>query len=286
MACRIPAALGDIGERAVAIVVVENIFAALEAGRTAGHHHALVEARARFRHGRGRQIQIDVVGDEQIELAVAVVVHKCAAGVPALAIAGDAGLLAHIGERAVAVVVVENILAEVGDEQIFEAVVVVVADADALSPAGVRHAGLRGDVGEGAVAIVLEQMRGGFLSGREAFQTRAVHQENIQPAVVVVVVESDAAAGGLQQIFVLVLAAVDGFGVESGFAGDVDEAQSQAGCRVLRVRRRPEKMRATGGEPAREHSPGKARAPICSATGETYGVKKTKGWYLPGVGSC
>ena len=220
--------------------MVENVLSALQAGRAAGHHHAFVETGAGFRDGRGGQIEIDVVGDEQIEFAVAVVVHESAAGVPALAVSGDAGLFADVGEGAVAVVVVENVLAEVGDEQVFEAVVVVVADADALSPAGVGHAGLCGDVGESAVAIVLEEMRGGLLAGGEAFEAPAVDQKNIQPAVVVVVVESDAAAGGLEQIFVLVLAAEDGFCVESGFPGDIHETDAKVRngfCRRLRGRR-------------------------------------------------
>ena len=44
----------------------------------------------------------------------------------------------HIGERAVAVVAIENVLSVVGEEQIFEAIVVVVADANAERPADVR----------------------------------------------------------------------------------------------------------------------------------------------------
>ena len=150
--------LGNVGERSVAVVVVENVLAALQSRRSARHHHTLVEARAGLRHRRRCQIEIDVVGDEQIELPVAIVVDEGAACVPARAFARHAGLLADVGERAVAVVVVQNILAEVGDEQIVPSVVVVVADANALSPAGVRDAGLRGHVGEGAVAIVAEEM--------------------------------------------------------------------------------------------------------------------------------
>ena len=63
---------------------------------------------------------------------------------------------ADIGERSVAVVVIQNVFAEVGDEQIIPAVVVVVADADALAPSGVRDAGFQRHVGESAVAIVFE----------------------------------------------------------------------------------------------------------------------------------
>ena len=111
---------------------------------------------------------------------------------------------------------------------------------------------MSGDVGESAVAIVFEEAIGGLLAGGKAFQARAVHQENIEPAIVVVIVESDAATGGLQQIFVLVLAAKNHFGVEAGFFRDVDEIDPERrgrwGCwrrcfsaGVLEKRRDPER---------------------------------------------
>src|SRR5258708_19319152 len=144
---------------------------------------------------------INVVGDKQVEPAVAIVVDEGAPGIPALAIAGDAGFFAHVGKGAVAVVVVENILAKISDEEIFEAVIVVIANADALSPARVRHTRLGRDIGESAITIVFEQMRRWLLSGGKTFQAPAVYQKNIQPAVVVVVIKSDAATCGLQQVF-------------------------------------------------------------------------------------
>ena len=126
-----------------------------------------------------------------------------------------------------AVVAVERVLTVVGDEEIVPAVVVVVADADALSPPGAGEAGLEGDVGEGAVAVVFEEMAGGRLALGEAFEAGAVHEEDVDPVVVVVVVEGDAAAGGFEQVSVLVLASVDGAGVEAGLFRDVDEADAE-----------------------------------------------------------
>ncbi len=76
-----------------------------------------------------------------------------------------------------------------------------------------KEAGFGGNVGECTVAIVLEEMIGGPLAGGEAFEASAVDQENVEPAVVVVIVESDPAAGGFEEVFVLVLAAENGFGV-------------------------------------------------------------------------
>src|SRR3989441_4273970 len=89
---------GDVGEGAVAVVVIEDVFAAGQAGRAAGDHDAFVEAGARFGNGRGSEVEINVIGDEEIEAAVAVVVHESAAGASAVAAAGDAGLGADLGE--------------------------------------------------------------------------------------------------------------------------------------------------------------------------------------------
>ncbi len=75
-------------------------------------------------------------------LAVAVVVDEGAAGAPLLAGAGDAGLLGDLAEGAVALVVEEAVFAVGGDVEVVEAVVVVVADAGALAPAGGGEAGL------------------------------------------------------------------------------------------------------------------------------------------------
>ena len=138
--------------------------------------------------------------------------------------------------------------------------------------------GFHGDVGEGAVAIVLEQVRVRFFAFGEAFQPPAVHQKDVEPAVVVVVVEGDAAAGGLEQVLVLVLAAEDGLGVETSFAGDVGEGDADIGARILR-----EPAVAVGLTGRRAAGPAKARrrksAPARNgkATARMFGVTVTKG---------
>ena len=156
------------------------IFSAGETGRSAGYDDAFVGAWAFFGERRSFQVEVDVVGDEEIEMAVFVVVDPGAAGVPARFGAGleQAGAFGDVGEGAVAVVVIENILAVVGDEEIVIAIVVVVADAAGLSPTGADvEAGTFGDIGEGAVAIVLEQAAMRLLALRETFKAPAVDEE-------------------------------------------------------------------------------------------------------------
>jgi hypothetical protein len=103
--------------------------------------------------------------------------------------------------------VVEGIFAVVGDVEIGETVVVVVADgyADAVvAIAGVGEAGFFGDVGEGAVGILAVEAVPVFGVLAVEFlglvhwigQLAAVHQENVEEAVVVVIEEGDASAHG------------------------------------------------------------------------------------------
>src|ERR1700680_4059959 len=96
-------------------------------------------------------------------MAVAVIIDEGAAVAPGFAGASDAGFFTDVGESAVAIVVVEDIFSVIGDVEIFPAIVVVIADANALAPPGVGQAGFLRDIGEGSVVIVvIEMTRGGF----------------------------------------------------------------------------------------------------------------------------
>ena len=72
-------------------------------------------------------------------------------------------------------------------------------------------------------------MRGRTLPCGKTFETRPIYQKNIQPTVIVIVVEGNAAAGGLEQILVFVLAAKNCFGVQPRFGSHVDKREAQAG---------------------------------------------------------
>src|SRR6476646_10335854 len=81
-------------------------------------------------------------------------------------------------------------------------------------------------------------MAGRLLACRKSRQRRAVNEEYIEPAVVVVIVKSDPAPGRFEKIFVFVLAAEDGFRVESGFSRDVHKRAAQLrrrGCRSVQA---------------------------------------------------
>ena len=94
----------------------------------------------------GGEREIEVMRDEEIEMAVAIVVDERGARAPQRI--GEARLRRDVGERAVAAIVEERRGAEPGDEQVEEAVVVVVADGRAHAVDAQREPGTVGDVGE------------------------------------------------------------------------------------------------------------------------------------------
>jgi hypothetical protein len=128
--------------------------------------------------------------------------------------------------------VIENVLPEVGNEQIVPTVVVIVADTASLTPAGVGNSGFESYIRERAIAIIAKKVRCWLLASGKTLEAHSVDQEDVQPAIVVVIVESDTAAGGFEQIFVLMLATKDRLGVEARFSSNIQETDTQV-CRLL-----------------------------------------------------
>src|SRR5271170_1759572 len=118
------------------------------------------------------------MGDEEIEFAVAVVIHESTARGPADIVMPEASLAGDIGEGAVAVVVQKNVMSPKGDEQVDESVVVVIAGADSLPPAHKADACFLRDVRKRAIAIVAVEVAGGFLTLGKTLQATAVDQKN------------------------------------------------------------------------------------------------------------
>ncbi len=153
--------LRDVGKRAVAVVVIEDVRVAGQSARAAHRRNAFPLAQrglAAF-HRRFCGIELDVIADKKIEMAVAIVIDPGAARAPARFFAIQAGFFRHVGERAVAIVAKQNVVAPEAAEKIVPAVVVVIADANAGLPSGARESGFRGDVGESSVAIIFVEMR-------------------------------------------------------------------------------------------------------------------------------
>ena len=154
---------------------------------------------------------VHVAGDEEVEPAVVVVVQEPGAGAPLSR--SHSGGFRHVRERAVPVVTVERVSAEVGDVDVCEAVVVVVADRDAHAVVVLRHAGeasLLRHVGKRAIGVLVieavpearARLVRQFVRRHRVIDLRAVGEEHVQAIVVVVVQQGHAAAHGLHQVLV------------------------------------------------------------------------------------
>ena len=150
---------GHVFERAVAAIAIQRVLAAGQARRAAGDRDALVAAQARIgrrrrRRDRGRCSwrRRDRAGRRDRSRGTR---SPC----PSASRARERPPRAVTSsKRAVAPVVIQTVLAPVGDEQIVVAVVVVVAGAGALAPAARAEPGRRGHVRECAVALVAVEM--------------------------------------------------------------------------------------------------------------------------------
>src|SRR5450759_1664389 len=96
-------------------------------------------------------------------------------------------------------VAVETVLPPVSDEQVGIPVVVIVARADTFGPAGRGQAEFGGEVGEVAMVVVVVHAVGPGVAGKD---------EDVQVAIVVVIDEGDAAAGGLDNVVLALFTAV------------------------------------------------------------------------------
>ena len=221
-----PGLLGVVAERAVAVVTVEPVLAPAQAER-AGHHLDLFSpGRRPPRRQDFLERGVDVVGDVEVEIAVAVGVEEGRPGRPARA--GDAGPLGDLLERAVAAVAVKPARAEAGDEEIDPAVVVVIARADAAAPAIAADAGALGHVLKSPAAHVAIQ----GVAALDAHARRllvkcpGVDEEGVEPAIAVVVDERRPGAGRLQKVVLVHAAAVEQGG-QAGLRGRIDEPRAR-----------------------------------------------------------
>ena len=83
--------------------------------------------------------EVQIVRYEKIKAPIAVIINPRGAGAPTQVI--DPGLDGDIGERPVAVVVIENVMSEVCDVEVLEAVIIVVTDSDSHSVTHVPDSG-------------------------------------------------------------------------------------------------------------------------------------------------
>ena len=143
-------------------------------------------------------------------MAIVIEIEKAGGTGPASGF--DASLGGDVSESAVAIVVIQRVLSVVGYVDVGKTVVIVIAYgyADAVvSVSSVGETGFLGDIGESTIGIlavqaipILRVVAIEFLRQVMGFdEIAAIHQENIEEAVVVVIKQGDAATHGFDQIF-------------------------------------------------------------------------------------
>ena len=153
------------------------------------------------------EVPLEISQHDQVEEAVVIEIYPCRGGGPATACC--AGLLADIGKRTVAVVMVEPVSAIGGHVEVLEAVVVVIANRDPHAIACALQAGLDSNVFERAVLLLVVKAIPIFLAsllGNSAFrgwirQGCAIDEKDVEKPVVVIVQERHTGAHRLHKVF-------------------------------------------------------------------------------------
>src|SRR5580704_10733592 len=128
------------------------------------------------------------LADEQVQLAVIVIVKPDGAGGPSRR--AHSGFFRDIGKSAVTVIVVKNVAAVLGDVDILEAVAVIVSNRHALTVSTSANSCLGSHVGKCPVSVIAIQSIAKRRIGIEEIAFAAVDQINVHPAIIVVVEES------------------------------------------------------------------------------------------------
>jgi hypothetical protein len=129
----------------------------------------------------------DVVGHEQIEVAVCIEVQETSTGAHLFA-RRHTGRLGHVRERAVPVISVKEIRPEIVQVKVRIPIVVVITHADSQMVGTIGQTGGHGHVGELPTAIVsIERIARRRFRHRSSGQRGPVQEQNIDPAIIVVI---------------------------------------------------------------------------------------------------
>src|SRR5262249_18302674 len=151
-----PSCLRHLFKRTISTIVIEVVDALGQTMRSAEHSQPFPLASRRAAWLRKLlEIQAGVGGNEQIELAIAVIIDECAAGAPG-AVAGYTRNFCDLLKGPVMAVAVEPVCPKGGYKEVGPAIIIYVADAHALAPtAGPSQSCTHGNVCKRAVVIVV-----------------------------------------------------------------------------------------------------------------------------------
>ena len=169
-------------------------------------------------------------------MAVAVVINKRAACAVARCRMQQPGLSGHVREGPVTVVAIKAVLSVISKEEIFKAVVVVIAYANSLRPACIQQAGFGSHICKCAVAVVLVEPVAGV--GRSVLKSTPTKDEDIHPTIVVVIEEGAARGHGLDNVGEVINITVHHGLVQARSVSHIHKAGKRR-CRLFCRNRRP-----------------------------------------------
>src|SRR5215471_179766 len=127
--------LSYICKGSIAVVSIERVLTGLQPTRPALDGNSLPAAVRVFAGRQGIfKRKANVVGNEKVQVSIAVVINERAAGAKPWLIVPEPGRFGYVCESAVAVVAVKRVLPEICEENIVKSVVVVVSDANSGGP--------------------------------------------------------------------------------------------------------------------------------------------------------
>src|SRR2546425_1091991 len=170
----------NVGKRPIVVVAVKMVRLAAQAPRTTKDRNAFPETkRVCAGLGSSSHVEIHVVGHEKIEPSIAVVIDEGASCGPIPLARLKPRSAGHILERPFARIAVKDIRPVVSHEEIFKAVVVIIAGANPLTPAGAGQSGALRDIDKFQVSLIAVEMICGRRSGRQAAEPGTIHDEYV-----------------------------------------------------------------------------------------------------------
>src|SRR5258708_106822 len=146
-------------------------------------------------------VEIHIIGHEEIELAIVVIIDEGRAGRPTRI--ADARFLSNVGEGAVAVVSEQMVWPQAGHIDVVKAIVIVVTNGDPHSPADVGETGLVCNISKSPVAVVVIESAAGLATRLHQVHRQRVNKKDIEVAVVVIIKERHTATHGFDDVLLL-----------------------------------------------------------------------------------
>lgn len=165
-------------------------------------------------------VEIHIVGNEQVQLAVVIVIHEGRASGPT-GIAHPSGLR-YIRKCAVAAILEEVVWPKASYIQIIKPIIIIIPGGDSHSPTDVPDVGLVRYISKRAVTVVVIESAFGLLIGFDQVNGQGVDEVDVRVAIIIIIEEGEPPAHRLGNV--ALLGRGDMFESETGLPCDISKA--------------------------------------------------------------